>query len=85
MKMVRLKMNSCDEVNHHDTRYPVSNSGRHLGEGEVLVPEHVAVVLLATSAGAVRLPDDPEPEPVQCPKCGHSFKARAVKTDTHYI
>ncbi len=57
--MTRLRMNNCDEVNHGNTRYPVSNSGRHLSVGEVEVPEHVAVVLLSVSAGAERIPDDP--------------------------
>ena len=70
---VRLKMTNCDEVNHGGVRYPVSNSGRHLGVGEVEVPPHVAAVLLSVSAGAVLIPDDPESEPITCPACGHTF------------
>jgi hypothetical protein len=38
---MRLRLNQCDEVNHDGVRYPVSNSGRHLDVGEVIVPDHV--------------------------------------------
>ena len=67
-------MNNCDEVSHDGVRYPVSNSGRHLGVNEVVVPDHVGHVLLRVSAGAVRVEDDSEPEPVQCPHCGRTFR-----------
>ena len=59
---MKLRMNNCDEVNHGGVRYPVSNSGRHLGVGEIEVPDHVGHVLLRTGAGAVRIDDDSEPE-----------------------
>ena len=73
MKLVRLRMNACDEVNHGGERFPVSNSGRHLGVGEVEVPKHVADVLLAVSAGAELIQDEPPPSPPPgfvCPNCG---------------
>ncbi len=69
-KMVRLKLNQCDELNFGDTRYAVSNSGKHLDVGEVLVSEEHAAHFLATSCGAVRVPDEPEPELTKCPTCG---------------
>lgn len=59
--MVKLRMNSCDEVNHGGVRYPVSNSGTDLGIGEVDVPLAVAAVLLSVSAGAT-LAEPPEIE-----------------------
>ena len=70
MKMVRLRLNNCDELNFGNTRYQVSNSGRHLGEGEVLVREEHAAHFLAYSCGAVRVEDTPEPSPVRCRDCG---------------
>ena len=72
MKMVRLKLNSCDELNFGDKQYKVSNSGKHLGEGEVLVDEEHARHFLSTSCGATLVPDDPEPVPAltKCPTCG---------------
>ena len=69
MKMVRLKLNNADELNFGTTSYKVSNSGKHLGEGEVLVTEEHAAHFLATSCGATRV-EDPEPELTKCPTCG---------------
>ena len=72
MKMVRLKLNNCDELNFGGQRYVVSNSGKHLGEGEVLVSEEHAAAFLAASCGAVRVSD--ELEPVICSTCGRTLK-----------
>jgi len=67
---MKLQMNrGTDSIGHDGVNYVVSNQ-----DWTVTVPDHVGHVLLATAAGAVRIPDDPEPEPVQCPKCGHTFK-----------
>ncbi len=76
MTMVKLRLNQCDEVNHGGVRYPVSNSGHHLDVGEVIVPEHVAAVLLSVSAGATLAPDDPEPAPIICPACGATIRGK---------
>ena len=71
-RLVRLKLNSCDELNFGDTRYAVSNSGKHLDVGEVLVTEEHARHFLSVSAGAT-LVEEPEPAPITCPHCGKTF------------
>ncbi len=73
MKMVRLRLNNCDEINHAGVKYSVSNSGRHLGLNEVLVPQEVADVVLGLSVGATRV-EESEPELTKCPTCGHLRK-----------
>ena len=75
MKMVRLRLNQCDELNFGDTSYKVSNSGRHLGENEVLVSEEHAAHFLATSCGATLVPEpEPESASITCPHCGETFR-----------
>ena len=56
---MKLRMNACDDVNHHGTRYVVNPF-----TGEAEVPDHVGDVQLRVSAGATRLdlPEQPEPE-----------------------
>lgn len=75
MKMVRLRLDQCDELNFGDVRYVVSNSERHLGKNEVLVREDHAAHFLAHSCGATRV-EEPEPAPITCPHCGRTFKGR---------
>ena len=56
---MKPRMNACDDVNYHDTRYVVSNIDQ-----TVTVPDHVDYSLLSVSAGGVRidLPDAPAHE-----------------------
>lgn len=61
--MVKLRLNSCDEVCHGAVRYPVSNSTTALDIGEVDVPPEVAAILLSVSAGATLAEPEPPTEP----------------------
>lgn len=73
---MRLQMPvGTDEIGHGGTKYVVNNH-----TWQVEVPYHVGMVLLATSAGASRIPD-PEPGDFVCPHCNHIAKGVLKQTE----
>ena len=59
----------CDSVTHGQDGYIVSNL-----DWTVEVPDEVGRFMLQDGkSGAVLIEDEPEPELLTCPKCGHTF------------
>ena len=70
----------CDEIGHGPNKYIVSNV-----DWTVTVPDHVGVTLLSTSAGAVRLDDDSEPEDFVAMVCpGNVLQPLTVRGRTYH-
>ena len=74
---MRLQMcKGTDSIGHGGTEYVVNNH-----TWQVDVPDHVAAVLLATGAGASRIPE-PEPGDLVCPHCNSVIKGVLKKEET---